>query len=822
MEILVPVVQEVDVLIIGAILAGCDLAVRLRKAGRRVIVTSSGNTLGDDVIGRLDKDTLLKASQLDDAHGTPAQYQAKLDRMLLEAGAEYLFGAIPLRPLHEAGTHRLAGWIFYSKSGYFAIAAKAVVDATCDGCLPFQMRLQRRSSGLSECVFQWNIIGDCRPPEKSSGATLEVSLEPVGTNGTFAPFCQYRRAFRLRQNDLPGILHADMLLRADAYTEKTIAAAEWAKFHFLNDAWEGLTPSRELPLYHAADTDVTMLLRETIPSVPIAKTFQGIESRINTTDSQLLWKAPVIRPFAQMTKVPFALESLVSEAPDRDVIIVGTGPDGVSAAFTAAEKGLRVLLLVSSDYVAGNIGELAKAGVEIWFHAVVGGILMHQNRVEGVLVIAPDGSSCLVHAPIIIDATGYAAIATFAGASIHYPHEPELITHGAVVAPRTPPNPFGNPEGALGPQNDLLDTTFSHTLAHLRGEQHFVTKSHLVRNDRARIQGELTLLPHDLILQRRFKDTLAVSTVYLPSFQESCHPLLWMEDFSQKPLEAWIPLRAMLPLRIEGMMVLGKGISTHKDVARACNTDDLLHREGVAAGLLAFHAIQSGVSLRKLPLKPIQEELVGKGLLPPEALQTEDTFLAPTASDLAAVFNRPDQARRVIEADFEVKHDVRSATILAFLGDSSGRDVLNRALCQAVTEQDDHAYCTLATAFTTIGGTPKPMLEKLKTLTPEISLALLRVVCIFFQRWPTNAAVPKLRELRDALQPPNIHHANKLSEAVHTAMQGFYLNTLKSLYLSVALHACDPRDEDTIEFLENAKHSWLLLVARMAHDVERL
>ena len=813
MEILVPVIQEVDVLLIGGTLAGCELSLRLRKAGRKVLLACATNGLGTDAIGKLDQAAMENSPLLQPPY-RPANCLAQLDRQLLEAGVEIFFETIPLRPLYSAGSRKLAGWFFFGRSGYFAIAAKAVVDATCEGHLPFQMRLARRSSALVDCTVNWNFIGEYQ--ETLPDVQMEVSLSPIELAQGRVPLCCCQKNYRLRENDLAGRKRAESQMKGLA--KQNSYPAPLYTFHFLQHAWNGLKSTQELPLFLAATADVPLLLQLTLPAVPHAQSYSPVECRLTLdNEEQLLWKFRYPRT-GTYPKVPFFLETLATPAPDVDVLVIGGNPAGVEAARTAAKQNLRVMLIESSGRIQGDLPELLSLGVEIWHHAVPAAVLLQKKKTCGAVVLSGTGESCLVRSSVLIDATGFAIAACAAGAPIRMPQDAELVAQGAVVAPRLSSTPMGSPAELGHAENDTLDCSRALLLCHLNQKQAFMSELPDLPYSRTKIQGEMILLPHDVVLGRQFPDTLVACPGKLPSPYEACHPLFWLHDFQGQTVDIRLPLRALLPFHLEGMLVLGQAISAHKDVLRICaSAPDLRFRAGRAAGLLAAAAIQCHLPLRDVDLKPVQQKLVDDGLLPQQVLAYQDEYDADCASPLAEIFRRPDQARRILQAKFEETPDTDTALLLAFLGDTSGRPTISQALAKVDPVTQPYQLCLLVEAFSIIGGNPGVVLDKLRILSHETPLAILRILSLFFQRWPAKSAAPLLssllNDLRD-VRPSSPGHMALLSANSPATDE----RRLKALYLAAALHACDPMDEDALDCLEGMRKSWRVLVAIFARN----
>lgn len=151
--------------------------------------------------------------------------------------------------------------------------------------------------------------------------------------------------------------------------------------------------------------------------------------------------------------VAFAAPAASGEG-DYDVVVAGGGPSGIGAAYMAAKRGARVLLLEKSGRLGGmavqalvspfslstdsptvrrimtamNVGRkvdfagadvhayelLRSAGADVLLHATVTAPVMTGNRVTGVNVLCAEGMRA-IPARVVIDATGDGVVAAAAG-----------------------------------------------------------------------------------------------------------------------------------------------------------------------------------------------------------------------------------------------------------------------------------------------------------------------------------------------------------------------------------------------------------------------
>jgi hypothetical protein len=81
-------------------------------------------------------------------------------------------------------------------------------------------------------------------------------------------------------------------------------------------------------------------------------------------------------------------------------------------------------------------------------------------------------------------------------------------------------------------------------------------------------------------------------------------------------MEIEIPLGAVIPKGLEGLMVIGKAISATHDALPSIRMQRDLENLGGAVGIIAATAVRQDCSVRALPICDIQKKLVNEGILP--------------------------------------------------------------------------------------------------------------------------------------------------------------------------------------------------------------
>lgn len=135
-----PVVAEVDIVVVGATSAAVSFALAAQAAGASVFVISSRPYFGEDICGayrfwpEADAGNRLSAAVFPAgvAVPTPMHVKLTLEQALVEAGVPFVFNCFGAGLLRGAGD-TVQGVAIANRTGLQAIAARTVVDATLDG-----------------------------------------------------------------------------------------------------------------------------------------------------------------------------------------------------------------------------------------------------------------------------------------------------------------------------------------------------------------------------------------------------------------------------------------------------------------------------------------------------------------------------------------------------------------------------------------------------------------------------------------------------------------------------------------------------------------
>lgn len=430
---------------------------------------------------------------------------------------------------------------------------------------------------------------------------------------------------------------------------------------------------------------------------------------------------------------------------EYDVIVVGGGTGGAPAASGAGQKGARTLLIeyltqlggvgtvgeISTYYHGNRVGytreidegvaslqgpeaglkigqwvpttkaewlrkEVRKYGADTWFGALGIGAYVEGGRVRGIEVATPHGRG-VVLAKVVIDATGGADIAAAAGAECVVATESEVAVQGTGLPPRMLAGRYLNTDYTYVDDSDIFDIT----RAYVSGREKYKTAYDLGQlidtRERRRIVGDVELTPMDAMLDRTWPDTIEIAKSNFDSHGFTIHPIFTLRPPHKEDYFVRVPYRALLPRGLDGILVVGLGVSSHRDTLPLIRMQPDIQNQGYAAGVAAAMLVQSGKPTREVDMKALQQHLVDRACLPAGTLNEKDSFPLPKEKiaeavkqvsqglkGLEIVLTQPDVAKPLLRDEFhaatEPKAKMTYAHILAMLGDATGADLLIREI----------------------------------------------------------------------------------------------------------------------------------------------
>jgi len=123
------------------------------------------------------------------------------------------------------------------------------------------------------------------------------------------------------------------------------------------------------------------------------------------------------------------------------------------------------------------------------------------------------------------------------------------------------------------------------------------------------IVGDYVLTGEDILRGARFDDAVAVGAFPLDIHGSTATVGTWVDIDS--PYD--IPYSSLIPRGLNGILVAGRCISATHEGAAAMRVIPIVMSTGEATGVAAALAVKSGLPVREVPVKDIQETLVAQG-----------------------------------------------------------------------------------------------------------------------------------------------------------------------------------------------------------------
>jgi hypothetical protein len=567
-------------------------------------------------------------------------------------------------------------------------------------------------------------------------------------------------------------------------------------------------------------------------------------------------------------------ETSVGVLGSYDVVVVGGGTGGAPAAIAAARSGAKTLV-VEYLYGLGGVGtmgmisrywwgyrggftreapgvgstaagdnprfewdplhrsewyrrEIRKAGGDIWYGVIGAGAYLEGSRVEGVVVVTPEGRG-VVLAKTVIDATGNADVAAAAGAQTVTTGPSEIAVQGTGLPSINLGTGYNNTDFTITDETDMTDIWHMMVYSKTKYSTQFDMGQLIDSRERRRIVGDLEMGVLDQHLGRSYPDTVSVAYSNFDTHGYTVDSYFLIDHPEKKGISVDVPYRCFLPKGLDGLLVIGIGMSVHRDALPLVRMQPDVQNHGYAAGLAAATAAREGKTVRGIDVRELQKKLVTLEIVPARVLADKDSFPLPEEKVAGAVAGLPEDTRlaavllsqpevsspllrKAYAAASDEKNRLAYAMMLGVLGDATGLEMLMTAADAQPWDagwnytgmgQFGGALSLLDRYLVAMGRTRDPraldsILRKARQLTPASEFSHFRAVALALETIgdPRGAEV-----LAGVLRMPGMRgHAITVVEQAaratglnvnETHTRGF---SIRELSLARALYRCGDRD----------------------------
>ena len=274
--------------------------------------------------------------------------------------------------------------------------------------------------------------------------------------------------------------------------------------------------------------------------------------------------------------------------------------------------------------IAALTHDLTEAGTDLLLNSfAIGTLTSHDSQgqplvVRGAVVATPYGPLALP-ARVTIDASGDGDLSAFAEAETVYGAARDHVAMWYVLANFTRPGRTQNNFTSAVDVGSVEDTTRAILAARRRGEKTLDHGLYIATRESRHVRTEASPTLNDQLHQRQWPDVVSIAFSNHDIKGHSTSD--WVRMGLLPPnLEIEIPYRALLPLGLEQILVVGKAFSASHDALVALRMQPDIENLGGAAGLAAAQALNSDRPLRAVDIPTLQRQLVALGSLPEEVL----------------------------------------------------------------------------------------------------------------------------------------------------------------------------------------------------------
>lgn len=394
----IPVVREVDVVVIGGSTGGVSAAVAAAQTGCKVFLAAPRPYLGEDMGATLylwleENETpggpLTQQIFRDRRMSTPLRVKKVLEQSLLRAGVEFLPCSYPTDVVTD-GLGVPAGVVIANRAGRQAVIAKVMIDATPTACVAKMAGARFRDQPGDTVEYRRVVLGGtgdskaahrrqipCTVCDKSAEMSyFEYALRlsaPGDDWGTRAEAEQqardltYRKGQQRASEQLLWVSPAPIISRTNPNDWRGLAKAEIKHFQprgmdqfYVVGAAADL-PREALDVLNRPGTieEIGRLVGRFAGNeaanmpVPTQLRVRGVQSDPVST-GEVREVLAGLRPVDTNSKKIISEPSGLSVLGEYEVVVVGGGTSGAAAAIGAARQGVRTLVVEYQEGLGGT------------------------------------------------------------------------------------------------------------------------------------------------------------------------------------------------------------------------------------------------------------------------------------------------------------------------------------------------------------------------------------------------------------------------------------------------------------------------------------
>ena len=833
-----------------------------------------------------------------------------LEDQLMEAGVELLYASFPVALSVEGG--RLAGLIVGNKSGRQVLPCRLIVDATETAVVARLAEAvfeepQRGPVRFHRTIEFENVL-PLKEPALAVPAQLGIADNTVtihhGYRGEshvlvefalalpvreFEPADSMRREIEARKRTMA--LAAHLVQQAPAFRKAFLAATSYELHGLHTSRMKGPAPAwaKGLPAVEAPGVSVPLgafaapvrgiwcfeaarlerpVFRDPVSAARVGEAFaKAAAAHWDAVASK--GGAAVAVPATATSSERLEVKEL--ESPQRgrhyeqypiapsqlpvwrtvDVLVVGGGTSGATAAAVSAREGVKTLLVemnpglggtgtvagVDSYWFGRRVGFAARVtekvkqvhqsigyegergntsrwnieakmfallkeadepGAEVLFNTIVTGAIVEGNQVRGAVLATRYGPRAVL-AKVVVDSSGDGDVAAFAGAEFVHCSAMDHIGMWYNMAQFTNPGRNTNHFTSSVDTGNVEDCTRALLAGRRRGNNCHDHGVYIAARETRHVLGDSLVTFTDIYRYRRRVDVVNIH--YGNSDMKGKTTSPWFLSGLIAPnFEAEIPYGALLPRRIENVLVAGKAFSTTHDALAGIRLQADLENLGGVVALAAAKAVKEGKTPRRIDVAELQARLIKEGVLPKDVLSRRLKAHRYTDAEL----------RRLVDALLVAK------PLLAYQ-DQEMFDVYRARI----------PFCELCTA----GPRAVPLLENaLETAQGDARVVVAQALAVCGSRAGVPILIAKIESLLEGLKkvPPR---TNRIRYIEAPPDQGAMPDVCYLLYnLGMArdrrslpvwrrvAEIVDPREEDFRDMLRSPFH----YVDAICYGAERL